>query len=603
MAAPGDERAPEASAPAPEPPSPAARRRRRNRLIRWGILAVLAVVVLVLATQAIRAYVALREARTDVESVRQDLGKGDFAAAERHLRSLSSHASTARGASDGFEWNLIAHAPVVGDDVKAVQVMARVLDDVSGKPLKSSVALLQDMKQGAFQPRNGQFDLKAFAEASPEVDKISAAMIAADHDVDALSPDGLVPPLARAVVQVQRQFDSISGVARSAHSAMAVLPKMLGSDGPRNTLLVVQNNAEIRATGGMPGAFSLLHADDGRVTVGFQNTTSDLPPLKTPVLPLTAEEKQLFGPTMATDVRDANLTPDFPRAAQLVSAIVGRERGMTFDDVIFVDPVALSAVLKATGPISIGETKLTSANAVEKLLHDPYQRLDTQSKQDQFFVAAAKRTIHALLAGGGNPQALVRQTLRAVDAGHILVWSRHAQEQDLLDGSIVSGRLPGSTGSSPQVGMYLNDATAGKIDYFLDTDGSVYSFGCTGGAQKVTAQLDLTSSVRTDEKLSKFVTGPGTFTAPGNIALRLRIYAPAGGHLTGLTVAGKRASIRVVQHEGREVSVIPLDLPPHEHIRVLASFTGRPGQVGPPQLTMTPAIHWKPTQVTAQRGC
>jgi hypothetical protein len=353
MADSGDVRAPEESAPARR-----LRKRRRNRILRWALLLVVAAVVVILTAQAVRAYVALREARGDVESVRQDLGRGDFTAAETHVRALSAHARTARGASDGFMWDLLARVPVVGDDVHAVQVLSHALDEVSGKPLESSVMLLKDMKEGAFQPRKGQFDLSAFRSASPVVSRISAAMLAADDEVGELQPDGLVSPLAKAVVQVQRQFDSISGAASSARTAMVVLPKMLGADGPRNTLLVVQNNAEIRATGGMPGAFTLLRAEDGRITVGFQNTTSDLPPLPSPVLPLTAEETKLFGPTMATDVRDANLTPDFPRAAQLVSAIVGRERGVAFDDVLFVDPVALSAVLKATGPISIGDTRL-----------------------------------------------------------------------------------------------------------------------------------------------------------------------------------------------------------------------------------------------------
>jgi hypothetical protein len=193
--------------------------------------------------------------------------------------------------------------------------------------------------------------------------------------------------------------------------------------------------------------------------------------------------------------------------------------------------------------------------------------------------------------------------VRAVDARHILLWSRHAEEQKILDGSIVSGRLSDPDSSAPQVGIYLNDATAGKIDYYLDTDGSIYSFGCKKGVQQVTAQMDLTSSVRTDEKLSPFVTGTGKYTARGNIAVNLRIYAPAGGRLTGLTVAGKRTDIAVVQHEGREVSVVPLVIPPREHIRVLASFTARAGQDAPPQLTMTPGLRWRPAQVTALKGC
>ena len=39
---------------------------------------------------------------------------------------------------------------------------------------------------------------------------------------------------------------------------------MLGGDGPRNYLLVFQNNAEIRATGGLPGSWAEVHAEDGK---------------------------------------------------------------------------------------------------------------------------------------------------------------------------------------------------------------------------------------------------------------------------------------------------------------------------------------------------
>src|SRR6478735_2112949 len=129
MADSGDVRAPEESAPARR-----LRKRRRNRILRWALLLVVAAVVVILTAQAVRAYVALRGARGDVESVRQDLGRGDFTAAEAHVRALSAHARTARGASDGFMWDLLAHVPFVGDDVHAVQVLSHALDEVSGKP-------------------------------------------------------------------------------------------------------------------------------------------------------------------------------------------------------------------------------------------------------------------------------------------------------------------------------------------------------------------------------------------------------------------------------------------------------------------------------------
>jgi hypothetical protein len=567
------------------------------------VVGVLAVLVAIFAVQAVRAYVALRDARADVSSLRSELAQGDFPAAERHTHALATHAHKARAASDGILWDVAARIPVLGKNVHVVQVTSEALEHVSGRPLTDGVTLVQQLQSGAFQPKDGQFDLDAFSQAQPLVENIAEEMTAANDRVDGLDADGLLPPVGRALGQVQRELSSITAAARSSRTAVLLLPKMLGADGPRNTLLVVQNNAEIRATGGMPGSFALLKAQDGRVTLGFQKSTTELKPLSSPALPLTAEEKSIYGPTLATDVRDANLTPDFPRAAQLLSAIVAKEKGVQFDGVISVDPVALSGILKATGPITVGDTTLTAGNAVQKLLNEPYQRFDSPDRQDAYFKAAAKGITAALLAGPKHPQLLVGQLSRGAADRHILIWSSHSSEQKLLGSTVVAGRLPSTGGSAPQVGFYLNDATAGKIEYYLDTTGSIYSYGCKHGAQDVTAQLDLNSSVRTDDKLSKWVTGTGRYTARGNIAVNLRIYAPAGGHLTGLTVAGKRTEVVEAHHMGREVSFLPLVIRPGEHVAVLASFRAGKGQVGHPVLSVTPGITLKAPQVTAVGSC
>ncbi len=55
-------------------------------------------------------------------------------------------------------------------------------------------------------------------------------------------------------------------------SAARLLPPMLGADGPRDYLVVFQNLAEPRATGGMFGSFAVVHTDQGKVTVLDEGT-------------------------------------------------------------------------------------------------------------------------------------------------------------------------------------------------------------------------------------------------------------------------------------------------------------------------------------------
>ncbi len=72
---------------------------------------------------------------------------------------------------------------------------------------------------------------------------------------------------------------------------------------------------------------------------------------QTAVLPLTSEEEALYGKTMGIFPQSVNLTPDFPRSAQLLHAMWEERRGRSLDGILSIDPVAMSYVLTATGSL------------------------------------------------------------------------------------------------------------------------------------------------------------------------------------------------------------------------------------------------------------
>ncbi len=99
--------------------------------------------------------------------------------------------------------------------------------------------------------------------------------------------------------------------------------------GPRTYLVLAQNNAELRATGGIPTAWATLTVDTGKISM---STFGDPPrnglfSQDEAASVLTAEERNLFSTKMATDYPDINFTPDFP--ASLISRVSGIEPVMT----------------------------------------------------------------------------------------------------------------------------------------------------------------------------------------------------------------------------------------------------------------------------------
>lgn len=585
----------------------AARPRRgwsRRRALLLILLVVLGAILVTFTYQATRTYVALRQTRADVVEMQRLLGNGDVVAAKQKAGVLHSHALTAKNSSDGVLWDAVSRVPWLGENAEAVQTMSRVLANVSQRPLEVALTLLNRLDNGQLQPKGGRFDVEKIRETQPLVGEIAVGLTAADKDLGGLDPRSLLGPVGNALADLQDRLGSASGAARSAHNAVRLLPDMLGADGSRNFLLVVQNNAEARSTGGLPGSFSVMRARNGEVTIGAQSSALDLLPLDRPAIALTSEELRLFGPTMAEDVRDTTLTPDFPRAAQFLTAIINRRTKMEFDGVISVDPVALSAALRATGPIKVGTDTFTADNVVAKLLNEAYQRFDDKDVQDEYFAESARGITDALLRGGADESSLVREIGASVGQRRILVWSKRPSEQRLLEKSSISGSLPRDRGPSPHVGIYLNDAASGKLQYYLNTVGKVQSSGCDGvGRQAIRARLDLTSTVPTEPSgLSRWITGFGGIPK-GDMRLNLRLYAPAGGRLTGLSVNGVRARIAVRKHDGRQVSVLALQIKPGERKRVAATFQSRPDQRGRPVLTWTPGVDPQPTQLTAPNLC
>jgi hypothetical protein len=168
----------------------------------------------------------------------------------------------------------------------------------------------------------------------------------------------------------------------------------------------------------------------------------------------------------------------------------------------------------------------------------------------------------------------------------------------------VSGALVGRS-STPQVGLYINDSTAGKMDYYLQYRSTAAAVDCRrGGAQDIRATMALTSTMPTAfQQLSPWILGTGQFAPQGTIAFNLRIYAPYGGEITGLTVDGESHSVTADKHRGRQVALLPMALKPGQLVTVTADVRTAPGQSGDGVLSFTPGIVPAPNGVRIASAC
>lgn len=583
--------------------------------MRRGVLAlglVLVVGGVVLGYQAWQAASGLLDARKHAVEVEDLVRTGDFDAATRQLAVLREDTRAAADATDGVLWDLGRHLPVVGDDLAALQTASSVLDNVTRQGTPLAIRLSRAVADGRLRPHQGRIDLAALRRLAPTVTR-AADDIAREHRrLDAIDVRALgfpfEQPLRELFQQVRRVHEGTSATA----TAFELMPRMLGAREPRSYLLLVQNNAEIRSTGGIPGSLAVLHAEKGRLRMGWQGGPGDLHGSLRPAAPMARSAVAVYGRTMLTDLRDSTFNPDFPEVARVAAAMLERATGQRVDGVVSVDPMVLAYLLQSTGPVEVGEragkpVRLNHTNAVRALLNLTYQLLPDQEQQNDFFERTARAVFDRVTAGGGNSRLAVTALATGVEQRRVLLWSRHPAEQREIAGTAVSGALPGTkpADEQPHVGLYLNDATAAKAQFYLDYQPALESTSCTDdGRQQLTASVALTSSMpRKVDDLSFWITGTGRFAPKGTIAVNLRVYGPAGGSVTGLTVDGQPRSITADRHKGRQVAVVPLRVDPGQRVVVQAELETAPGQHADPVLTTTPGLRNERNGVEVPSSC
>lgn len=579
-------------------------------LTRRRIIAAIGTLVLVAAiafvVEAVLAGLAMNAARTDGDAVAARLTVGDLAGARLAAAKLEKDARRAQSLTDDPLWWVGSHVPFIDSDVSAVQDSAKALNAIASSSLPVLLNLADEVEHGTLRPRGGRVSPDAIARLAPSVRQAANALDGPAQAVERINTSDLLPPLDSLMGEVQSRITQAQIAIDAAANAFQVLPTVLGGHGPRTYLLLVQNPAEIRSSGGLPGTWAIIHADNGRLTMTkttslgqiAQAVSGDRLPIR-----LTADESQLFGSQFGSTPNDITATPDFPRAAQ-IATVVEKRLGVNVSAVFSVDPVGLSYVLAGTGPVTLSPgVELSASNAVPYLLNYLYLNTDFQT-QNSTFALAAHRTFDALVTGQGSQVNAIRGLVQAVLRHRVLAWSADPALAKVVDAESLSGAFPTDTAQTPQVGVYLNDGVAGKPEYYLRHSSVVTATGCSGGVQQLRLQTSFQSLMPANAaSLPVYVVGTGEFAPRGHILMQGLIAGPWHGTIDSLTVDGQPITVTANELDGRQIALLPVDLAPGQLMTVTATMHTGPGQTGSGQLTWTPGMGTDPDPATFGSGC
>lgn len=565
----------------------------------WVVIVVLAAAVIASAAwigiRAVLAHGHLRAVQETAQDMRSLLD--DPAAMSGTLAEAADHTAAARALTSDPIWRAAEAIPWLGAQLGAVGALTSAVDDAVGDALFPLALSVSQLDLTAIRPQSGRIDPAPLAGLGADAGRAADRLAASLETVSQIDRGALVGPVRDAVDQVADLLATAHGGADAFARAGELLPSMLGAEGPRDYLLLFQNNAEWRSLGGIPGAMALVHIEDGHVELVAQESTADYRRYRESVLDLGSEVRGIYGENPGRWIQNITQVPDFAVSASLAQEMWAREHdGQRVDGVISFDPVALSFLLKATGPVTIPTgDRLTASNVVRTLLRDSYLRFDRPADQDAFFAGAAEAVFSAVTEGRLDTARLISALGRAADERRLLMWSAHPGDQAVIDGTALAGRLPASDDGTARFGVYLNDGTGSKMDFYQSAAADVRWVRCESGPSGATGIAEVSVTIENNAPadaadLPRYVTSGGKYgLEPGTVRTVAYVYLPPGFDLVDASVTGDVGFGGGV-HDGRRVVSVSVDVEPGASATL--TLAARSGEPSAPRLAVvsTPTI-------------
>lgn len=343
-------------------------------------------------------------------------------------------------------------------------------------------------------------------------------------------------------------FVGLIGHVQEVAALVRLAPDVLGLTGPKTYLILVQNEDELRPTGGYITAAGTATVHFGRITNLSIEDVFAIDDLKLNY-PLPPQPLQEYMNAHIWLLRDSNWSPDFPTSAALAQALYTATRPKKIDGVVALDQASLRIMLEATGPLSVnGFPTPINAGNLDQMLRaarepGPGQTVsyDWWLHRKDFMPAVAAAMLHRVV--WANWGSLLHGALLALDERHVLLTLTDPPAAAILAQHGWDGRLQPGRGDY----LMLVEANVGFNKVNADEQTRLSYAVDLSSAARPTALLTLS---QTNPAAGQLPCQPGPNYGSGRYADLIarcywsydRIYTPRGTALLAATPHDEQAA-------------------------------------------------------------
>jgi hypothetical protein len=267
---------------------------------------------------------------------------------------------------------------------------------------------------------------------------------------------------------------------------------------------------------------------------------------------------------------------------------------MNVDGVIAIDPIALSYLLDAVGPVTMPDGEIvTKDNVVELTESTAYRRFGTdQTARKKYLQDIANQVVKKMTGKIESPRKLVDALGQAVSERRIAVWSASPADQELLEQTPLAHAIPDDP--APYAEVVINNLGGNKMDYYLDRQIEYVADGCDGDTRMSTVTIRLTNRLSDATPLSDYVAGKAGFlpdaaisVPKGTMLTSVRLLATSGTKLISALSNGQKMLVFKETERGHPSFEAQIAIPPGQSDELTFRLS-EPTASGPPRVPVQP---------------
>ena len=255
-----------------------------------------------------------------------------------------------------------------------------------------------------------------------------------------------------------------------------ILPEMLGADGKkREYMVLLQNESELRATGGFIGSYAMVSFQNGKLLNFEVKDVYDADgQLKGHVEP-PAEIKNYLGEANWF-MRDANWNPDFATSAGDIQWFLDKEINKKVDGVFGINLATAKSIVAVVGEVSVPafKEKINKDNLYEQAEYYSETQFFPGSNQKASFLGSLGKQLMEEIKGLDSKKQLllVESMIDLLESNEIQLMFNNSTAQTVVknlgwDGSIFNGKCAKENCMTDYLYLVESNLGVNKANYFL----------------------------------------------------------------------------------------------------------------------------------------